>query len=53
MIYLDVGWVRSNQWQAADALAYAGHALALYRAAGDRNGEASTLNNIGWARAAW
>jgi tetratricopeptide (TPR) repeat protein len=42
-----LGWAKNATGDRTAALACFGHALRLYRAAGDRRDEAATLNNIG------
>jgi tetratricopeptide (TPR) repeat protein len=42
-----LGWAKYATGDRAAALEYYGQALRLYRAAGDRDNEAGTLNNIG------
>ena len=42
-----LGWAKQATGNPAAALEYYGQALRLFRAAGDRGGEAATLNNIG------
>src|ERR1700733_4751106 len=44
-----LGWAENATGDRTAALEYYGHALRLYRAAGDRGYEAATLSNIGLA----
>ena len=45
--FYQLGWAKDATGDRAAALEHYGQALRLYRAAGDRGGEAATLNNIG------
>ncbi len=50
-VHLHLGSVYDRQDRPAEAIGHAHDALALYRAAGNRTGEAQALNCLGWAHA--
>jgi hypothetical protein len=50
---LDLAAVFEGQGQLGPALGYSRRALALFRAAGHRSGQADALNAVGWYQASW
>lgn len=49
--HLAIAWTHNRQSHPTDALAHGTRALELYRAAGERTGQARARNLIGWCRA--
>jgi DNA-binding SARP family transcriptional activator len=48
-VEVDVGWIKEDRQRYREALRHYDRSLGLYRAIGDRCGEARALNNLGWA----